>query len=81
MKTLVFAPTAAKQFDALPLDAQAAIEQALTRYAISGHGDVKRLSGREGYRMRIGEYRALFDETRTTILALYIGWRNTNTYS
>ena len=81
MKTLVLTPAAAKQFDALPLNAQIAIEQALARYAISGHGDVKKLSGREGYRMRIGEYRALFDETRTTILAVYIGRRATTTYS
>jgi mRNA interferase RelE/StbE len=81
VKTLVFAPAAARQFDALPPTAQAAIEQALARYSIEGYGDVKRLIGREGYRMRVGEYRVIFDETQTTILALRIGRRNTNTYS
>jgi hypothetical protein len=54
MKTIVFTSASAKQFDALPLAAQAAIEAALGRYAIDGHGEVKRLSGREGYRLRIG---------------------------
>ena len=81
VKTLVFAPAAAKQFDAPPPPAQIAIEQALARYIIEGRGDVKRLIGREGYRMRVGEYRVIFDETRTTILALRVGRRNTNTYS
>jgi len=81
VKTLVFAPVAATQFDALPSAAQVAIEPALTRYAIGGLGDMKRLKDREGHRMRVGEYRVIFDETRTTILALRIGRRNTNTYS
>ena len=79
MKTIVFTSASAKQFDALPLAAQAAIEAALGRYAIDGHGDVKPLSGRAGYRLRIGEYRVLFDESRTTILAVYIGRRSTHT--
>lgn len=81
VKTLVFAPAAAKQFDALPPPAQMAIEQALARCIIEGRGDVKRLIGREGYRMRVDEYRVIFDEARTTILALRVGRRNTNTYS
>ena len=81
MKTIVFTSASAKQFDALPLAAQAAIETALTRYAIDGLGDVKRLSGRDGYRLRIGGYRVLFDESETTILAVYVGRRTTHTYS
>jgi mRNA interferase RelE/StbE len=58
-----------------------AIEAALTRYAIDGYGDVKRLSGRDGYRLRVGEYRVLFNDSRTTILAVYVGRRATHTYS
>jgi mRNA interferase RelE/StbE len=50
-------------------------------YAITGRGDVKRLSGRDGYRLRIGRYRVIFDEDRTTILAIYIGKRETTTCS
>jgi mRNA interferase RelE/StbE len=38
----------------------------LDRYAITGQGDVKRLQGREGYRLRIGWYRVIFDEAATT---------------
>jgi hypothetical protein len=33
---------------------QVAIEQALARYIIEGRGDLKRLTDREGYRMRVG---------------------------
>jgi len=53
----------------------------LIRYAISGEGDVKRLSGRDGFRLRIGRYRVIFDEDASTILAIYIGRRKTTTYS
>jgi mRNA interferase RelE/StbE len=42
---------------------------------------VKRLSGRGGYRLRSGRYRIIFDEDSITILAIYIGKRETTTYS
>jgi mRNA interferase RelE/StbE len=45
-----------------------------------GQGDVKALQGRDGYRLRIGGYRVIFDEDATTILAIYIGRRATTTY-
>ena len=44
-------------------------------------GDVKALQGRDGYRLRIGSYRVIFDEDATTILAIYIGHRATTTYT
>jgi mRNA interferase RelE/StbE len=40
---------------------------------------VKALQGRDGYRLRIGSYRVIFDEDATTILAIYIGRRATTT--
>jgi mRNA interferase RelE/StbE len=80
MKTLVFTARAAKDLDALSPDAREAVTDALSRYAISGLGDVKKLSGREGFRMRVGAFRVLFDEDQTTILAVYIGRRQTTTY-
>ena len=53
---------------------------ALDVYAISGRGDVKRLVGREGFRLRVGRYRIVFDEDQTRILAIYVGKRETTTY-
>lgn len=47
---------------------------------MTGQGDVKALQGRNGYRLRIGSYRVIFDEDATTILAIYVGRRNTTTY-
>lgn len=80
MKTIILTLGAAKDLDALPQDARAQVEAALHRYAMTGQGDVKALQGRDGYRLRIGNYRVLFDEDAATILAIYIGRRATTTY-
>lgn len=72
--------SAAKDLDALPRDAREQVEAGLNRYAITGQGDVKPLQGRDGYRLRIGRYRVMFDEDAVTILAIYIGRRSTTTY-
>jgi len=77
---IVLTHAAAKDLDALPAQARASVETALIRYAMSGEGDVKRLQGRGGYRMRVGSYRVLFDEDQQTILAIYVGRRETTTY-
>ncbi|WP_342358589.1 plasmid stabilization protein [Terrarubrum flagellatum] len=80
LKTIVFTTAAAKDLDALPPDAREQVADALSRYAISGEGDVKRLSGRGGLRLRVGRYRVIFDEDSRTILAIYVGLRQTTTY-
>jgi hypothetical protein len=36
---------------------------ALSNYAITGDGDIMRLSGRAGFRMRVGAYRILLRKT------------------
>ena len=77
---IVLTHAAAKDLDALPAQARASVETALIRYAMSGEGDVKRLQGRGGYRMRVGSYRVLFDEDQQTNLAIYVGRRETTTY-
>ena len=81
MKTIILTLSAAKDIDALPRDAREQVEAALHRYAMTGQGDVKALQGRDGYRLRIGSYRVIFDEDATTILAIYIGGRATTTYA
>lgn len=80
MKTIIFTHAAAKDLDALPADGRRQVEDGLIRYATAGEGDVKQLSGRAGFRLRIGRYRVLFDEDHRTILAVYIGKRDTTTY-
>lgn len=80
MKTIIFTHAAAKDLDALPHPGREQVEDGLIRYAASSEGDVQQLSGREGYRLRIGRYRVIFDEDRHTVLAIYIGKRETTTY-
>ncbi|HUZ66586.1 MAG TPA: plasmid stabilization protein [Beijerinckiaceae bacterium] len=80
IRTIVLTHSAARDLDKLPIDARLAVTKALSVYAVSGQGDVKRLSGRDGFRMRVGAYRVIFAEDATTILALYIGRRATTTY-
>jgi mRNA interferase RelE/StbE len=80
MKTIILTPPAAKDLDALPQPARKQVSDALIDYAVSGRGAVKQLKGREGYRLRVGRYRVIFDEDQTTILAIYIGRHETTTY-
>lgn len=51
-----------------------------TSLPVKGRGDVKRLQGSPYYRLRAGRYRVVFDQDQTTILAIYIGKRETTTY-
>lgn len=80
MKTIVLTPAAARDLDNLPEEPRRQVSEGLVDYAVNGNGDVKRLSGRDGYRLRIGRYRVIFAEDQTTILAIYIGKRETTTY-
>jgi mRNA interferase RelE/StbE len=81
MKTVIFTAGAERQLEALPPPAREQVSAALYAYAITGQGDVKSMSGRSGYRLRVGSYRVIFDEDRSTVLAVYVGRRSTSTYS
>lgn len=80
MKTIILTAAAAKDLDKLPADAREQVDEGIINYAVTGEGDVKALSGRAGYRLRIGRYRVIFAEDQHTILAVYIGKRETTTY-
>jgi mRNA interferase RelE/StbE len=80
VKTIILTLSAAKDLEALPIDGREQVETALHRYAMTGQGDFKALQGRDGYRLRAGNYRIIFDEDATTILAIYTGRRATTTY-
>ncbi len=80
MKTIVFTHQAAKDLDAIEPKDRETILTALASYAVSGRGDAKRLYGRDGCRLRIGRYRVIFQEDAMTILAVYVGNRETTTY-
>lgn len=48
---------------------------AIERLAESGDGDIVNLQGRDGYRLRVGQIRALFDMDESTIHVLDVGYR------
>lgn len=81
MKTIILTHRAAKELDGVPEPVREAIGGALHAYSLTGQGDVKKLSGREGYRMRVGSYRVIFAEDAATILAIYVGRRSSGTYT
>ena len=79
MKSIAYTASADKQLSALPAEARNAIEEALALYALAGRGDVQRLKGREGFRLRVGRYRVIFADDGLTVLAVYRK-RETTTY-
>lgn len=80
MKTIILSAAAAKDLDNLPAKAREQVSDAIIEYAVDGTGDVKQLKDRTGYRLRTGRYRVIFDEDANTIIAIYIGKRETTTY-
>jgi mRNA interferase RelE/StbE len=55
MKPIAFTATSARQWAKLSSDVRRRINARLTDFAATGHGDVKRLKGRDGARLRIGD--------------------------
>ena len=51
------------------------IDGRLTEFATSGKGDVKRLKGRQGSRLRVGDWRVIFYEERRLIIVVAVGHR------
>jgi mRNA interferase RelE/StbE len=69
VKKIRFEPSVPAEVRAIEQGAAIGILRALHRYAETGKGRVKPLSGEfEGLlRLRVGNYRVLFDETEDTI--------------
>ena len=62
----------------MPINEAQKIRSKIEQYAdnpASQSNNVKRLRGRAGLRMRIGDWRAIFDEDQDTISVLAIGPR------
>jgi mRNA interferase RelE/StbE len=75
MKEISFTPSATRQWLNLSAEIRKRIDAKLTVYAASGAGDVKRLKGRAGCRLRIGDWRVLFIEDRNSIIVVAVGNR------
>ena len=74
-KNIVFTAAARRAWRGLVPGVQTRLEAALARYAETGAGDVKTLAGRDGARLRWGDYRVVFIETGSVIEVRAVGHR------
>jgi mRNA interferase RelE/StbE len=75
MKAVVFTAAAGRQWVKLTAGVRGRILPKLEAYAAAGTGDVKRLKGQAGCRLRIGGYRVIFFEDVRTITVVAVGHR------
>jgi mRNA interferase RelE/StbE len=75
MKDISFTPAATRQWLKLSAEIRKRIDAKLTVYATDGSGDVKRLKGRAGSRLRVGDWRVVFIEERASIIVVAVGNR------
>lgn len=71
---ITFTRTALKDLRKVPAKDRKAILDKLSHYAETGAGDVKKLQGRPEYRLRHGNWRALF-EIRDDMIVLRVAHR------
>jgi mRNA interferase RelE/StbE len=75
MKAVSFTPAATRQWLKLSPDIRKRIDAKLTVYATNGSGDVRRLRGAPGCRLRIGDWRVIFIEGPRSITVVAVGNR------
>jgi mRNA interferase RelE/StbE len=75
VKTITWTHDARRELRKLTPDVRADIEAKIERFARTGAGNIKRLAGRPGTRLRIGDWRVIFVETATTVEIRTVGNR------
>jgi mRNA interferase RelE/StbE len=71
VKEIVFTPTALRQWAKLEPDIRTRIRAKLEAFASSGTGDIKRLRGQDGCRLRVGDWRVIsVDGATVTVVAV-----------
>jgi mRNA interferase RelE/StbE len=75
MKPISYTSAAASQWLKLTPEIRQRIDNRLIQYATTGHGDVKKLKGRSGTRLRVGDWRVIFYEEGGTIIIAAVGHR------
>jgi mRNA interferase RelE/StbE len=75
MKQIAFTATSSRQWIKLSPDVRRRIDGKLMEFATTGHGDVKRLKGQVGMRLRVGDWRVIFYEDKGTIIVAAVGRR------
>jgi mRNA interferase RelE/StbE len=75
MTPIVFTPASTRQWVKLAAQVRQRIDVHLTEYATTGKGNVKRLKGRLGSRLRVGDWRVIFYEEAGSIIIVAVGHR------
>lgn len=75
VKTIILQPAAAKTLGKIDEPARSRIAEALNAYAIDCRGDTKAMAGTQTVRLRVEDYRIIFDETAATITVVALGHR------
>lgn len=77
-RTIVFAPEAAREFDALDTIIRDRVEKALDRLAVDPlalRNQIKRLKGDSAMRLLVGDWRVIFDFRHGEIVVLAVAHR------
>jgi mRNA interferase RelE/StbE len=72
---IVFTAAATRQWLDLSADVRGRLNAKLEIFARTGQGDVKRLKGRAGSRLRVGDWRIVFYTEANTIVVVAVGHR------
>jgi mRNA interferase RelE/StbE len=72
---IAFTVAATRQWLNLSAGVRRRLDAKLSVYARTGQGDVKRLSGRPGTRLRVGDWRVIFYVEDDTIIVAAVGHR------
>ncbi len=76
MKTVSYTRTAIKALKAMPVRDRNAIQAKMANYASGGTEDVKPLKGSDLWRLRHGDWRAVFSQDGTVIAVLKVANRS-----
>jgi len=72
---ITFTPADLRQWIRLNADIRGRIKAKLEMFPETGSGDVKRLKGRAGSRLRVGDWRVIFYAEGDTIVVAAVGHR------
>ena len=75
MGQIGFTPTATRQLLKLSPQVRERIIKKLDAFAATGHGDVRKLKGQAGARLRVGDWRVIFYQEGQTIIVAAVGHR------
>ena len=75
MGQILYTPTATRQLLKLSPQVRERIGKKLDVFAATGQGDVKKLKGQTGTRLRIGDWRVIYYEGAGTIVVVAVGDR------